>query len=287
MSEPFVKVDAVCKTFVKKRRLFLRSDIFYAVKDVSFTVKKGHILGIVGESGSGKSTLAHIMLGLLSLTSGKVTINDNDIFTIPAIERYRTVQLVFQDPVSALNPRKTIGYTLSQPLKRLLRLNRSECQYRLHELMEQVNLSTSFLSRYPHEISGGQAQRIGIARALAVNPGLLILDEPTSALDVSVQAQIIQLLRDLKQTYKLTYIFISHDLAVVECIADEVLVMRSGEIVEYGTAEQVLHSPQTSYTQTLVRSAPVLSSKMVTVQAQSSKGTEAQGKKPYRETLPT
>jgi len=202
----------------------------HAVQNISLTVREGETLGIVGESGCGKSTLAQVLVGLLRPSQGEIIINGNKLEVLrkdPAALS-KTIQYIFQDPISSLNPRNTILETLEAPLKHLYKMDKQQRMARIHELLDAVNIRPEFLYRYPHEFSGGQAQRISIARALAANPKIIILDEPVSALDVSVQAQVLNLLEELKQRFNLTYIFISHDLGVVEAICDRVAVLYFG-----------------------------------------------------------
>ncbi len=238
-----------------------RSPTVKAVDDVSFEVRRGRALGIVGESGCGKSTVARMLVGLLAPSAGELTVAGTHL---PARTRaaaralHRRVQLVFQDPVSSLNPRKSIRQILETPLRALRRVGAGSRTARVEELMDLVSLRPEFLDRYPHEFSGGQAQRIAIARALAAEPSLLVLDEPVSALDVSVQAQVLGLLKDLQARLGLTYVFISHDLAVVEHLCDEVAVMYFGKIVEHGSRAEVFGRPQHDYTRLLLSSVPTL-----------------------------
>ncbi|MBY6116926.1 ATP-binding cassette domain-containing protein [Mameliella alba] len=229
-----------------------------AVHPISLTVNKGETLGIVGESGCGKSTLARMLVGLLEPTTGQIEIEGAALDNAdPAIFGKR-IQYVFQDPISSLNPRKTVRQIMEAPLKRLHGLAKPERDRRIAEIFASVNLREEFLDRYPHEFSGGQAQRIGIARALAAQAGILILDEPVSALDVSVQAQVLNLLADLKQEFGLTYLFISHDLAVVEAVSDRIAVLYFGSVVELGPAEEIFGAPRHPYTKLLADSAPVV-----------------------------
>ena len=230
-----------------------------AVDGVSLEVRRGRTLGIVGESGCGKSTLARMMVGLLPLTSGSVKLDGSSVEELARKDRqalHRKVQMVFQDPLGSLNPRKTVRAILEAPLKALHGMEQRARRERVAELMGLVSLRAEFTERYPHEFSGGQAQRIGIARALAANPELIILDEPVSALDVSVQAQVLSLLADLQARLDLTFVFISHDLAVVETIADEVVVMYLGRIVERGARARIFADPQHEYTRLLLSSVP-------------------------------
>lgn len=235
-----------------------------AVSDVNLQIHHGHTLGIVGESGCGKSTLARMLVGLNEPSAGHIYFQGEDLVAVKRDNPRRLrqqVQFVFQDPLSSLNPRKTIRQILEAPLRNLLRKSASERQDRLHELMQAVNLRPEFLDRYPHEFSGGQSQRIGIARALAAEPEVMILDEPVSALDVSVQAQILNLLRKLKQEFNLTYVFISHDLAVVENLCDTVAVMYLGRVVEYAPRRDLFRNPKHPYTKVLLSSVPVAGQK--------------------------
>lgn len=236
-----------------------------AVSDVNLRIQRGQTLGLVGESGCGKSTLARMLVGLDPPSSGHVYFQGKDLADIKrnnARWLRQHIQFVFQDPLSSLNPRKTVRQILESPLQNLLKKTPSERQARLQELMQVVNLHPDFLDRYPHEFSGGQSQRIGIARALAAEPQVLILDEPLSALDVSVQAQILNLLRKLKRELNLTYVFISHDLAVVENLCDSVAVMYLGRIVELAPREQLFSNPQHPYTRVLLSSVPVAGQKI-------------------------
>nr|WP_305793094.1 ABC transporter ATP-binding protein [Sedimenticola hydrogenitrophicus] len=223
----------------------------HALQAVSLELAAGETLGIVGESGCGKSTLARLIVGLDRPTRGHIRLQGDGRPTA------RRVQYVFQDPVAALNPRKTIRRILEAPLIHLLGMERGARQRRVAELMAAVSLDAQFLDRYPHEFSGGQAQRIGIARALAAEPELMVLDEPVSALDVSMQAQVLNMLDELKQHFGLTYLFISHDLSVVESVSQRVAVMYFGRIVESGPTRELFSHPRHPYTRLLLDSAPV------------------------------
>jgi peptide/nickel transport system ATP-binding protein len=230
-----------------------------AVDGVSLEVPRGRTLGIVGESGCGKSTLARMMVGLLPPTAGTIELDGRSVQELAREDRqalHRKVQMVFQDPLGSLNPRKTVRAILEAPLKALHGMDAKARRERVAELMSLVSLRAEFTERYPHEFSGGQAQRIGIARALAADPELIVLDEPVSALDVSVQAQVLSLLADLQARLDLTYVFISHDLAVVETISDEVVVMYLGRVVERGSRDQIFADPQHEYTRLLLSSVP-------------------------------
>ncbi|HEX6333507.1 MAG TPA: ABC transporter ATP-binding protein [Flavisolibacter sp.] len=232
---------------------------FTAVNDVSFQVLQGETLGLVGESGCGKTTLGRTMLQLIRATSGKIIYNNRDItrLTQDQLRKLRSdVQLVFQDPFSSLNPRLTIGAAIGEPLQVHEDIPAAARRKRVAELLDRVSLAPSMMNRYPHEFSGGQRQRIVIARALAMNPSLLVCDESVSALDVSVQAQVLNLLNELKRELGLTMLFISHDLSVVRYMSDRIMVMRAGEIVETGLAEEVYFHPKHAYTQRLLAAIP-------------------------------
>lgn len=260
MSEALLALENTERIFGGGRTLLGRPlPAVHAVQDITLDVKKGETLGIVGESGCGKSTLARLIVGLDVPTCGRITFQGRDLVAEAKTDLRvlaRRIQYVFQDPVASLNPRKTIRTILEQPLIHLIGMDAVRREARLEELMEAVNLAPEFLERYPHEFSGGQAQRIGIARALAADPELIVLDEPVSALDVSVQAQVLNILDDLKRRFGLTYIFISHDLSVVESVSDRVAVMYFGRLAEVGLARDVFARPLHPYTRLLLKSAP-------------------------------
>ena len=260
MSDIVLNARAVVREYRRPRRLLRpRPAPLRAVDGVSLAVPRGRTLGIVGESGCGKSTLARMMVGLLEPTEGALEIDGESIPTLARRDRralHRRVQMVFQDPLGSLNPRKTVRQILAAPLIALHGMARAARDARIAELMDLVSLRADFADRYPHEFSGGQSQRIGIARALAAAPELLVLDEPVSALDVSVQAQVLKLLADLQARLGLTYVFISHDLAVVETIAHDVAVMYRGRVVEHAAAERIFAAPQHDYTKLLLASVP-------------------------------
>ncbi|GGK22061.1 ABC transporter ATP-binding protein [Salinarimonas ramus] len=259
---PILETSGLGKTFGGGRTLLgARKPQVHAVRDVTLAVAPGETLGVVGESGCGKSTLARMLVGLVPPTSGTIAL-DGQALTDAAKAGPRafgrTIQYVFQDPTSALNPRKTIRQILEAPLIHLIEADAPARERRVAELMDIVSLRPEFLERYPHEFSGGQAQRIGIARALAAEPRIVVLDEPVSALDVSVQAQVLNLLSDLRTRLGLTYLFISHDLAVVEAIAERVAVMYFGRVVETGPVDEVFRAPRHPYTRLLLSSAPAI-----------------------------
>ena len=266
-----LQLENLSKSFAVGRSLFgAPKGVVRAVHPITLTVGKGETLGIVGESGCGKSTLARMLVGLLEPTTGQIEIDGASLDNAdPAIFGKR-IQYVFQDPISSLNPRKTIRQVMEAPLKRLHGMKKAERNRRIAEIFNSVNLREEFLDRYPHEFSGGQAQRIGIARALAAEASILILDEPVSALDVSVQAQVLNLLADLKTELDLTYLFISHDLAVVEAVSDRIAVLYFGSVVEIGPAEEVFRAPRHPYTRLLAESAPVVGRPLTAPEAKGS-----------------
>ena len=257
---PLLRVDALVKHFPMRGRLFSRTTgAVRAVDGVSFDVAVGETLALVGESGCGKSTTGRLVLRLLEPTSGKVFFDGEDLFALSheAMRAHRSaMQIIFQDPFASLNPRMTVGQTLAEPLA-LHDLAQGRRAERVAEILRLVGLAPEHARRYPHEFSGGQRQRIGIARALAVEPRLIVCDEPVSALDVSIQAQVINLLRDLQSRLGLSYVFIAHDLAVVKFIATRIAVMYLGKIVEYADKRALFASPRHPYTQALLSSIPV------------------------------
>jgi ABC-type oligopeptide transport system ATPase subunit len=262
MNEPLVSVRNLVKRFpVKRGFLFERTvDWVTAVDDVSFDIGRGETLGLVGESGSGKSTTGYCVLQVIRPTSGSVIFDGVDLTQIGGEElrrQRRRMQLVFQDPHASLDPRMTVGDIVGEPLVVHKVGTRRERRQRVRELLDTVGFDPSYTNRYPHEFSGGQRQRIGIARALALSPELVVCGEPVSALDVSIQAQILNLLKDLQDEFGLTYLFIAHDLAVVRAMSDRIAVMNDGRIVEQGPAEEVYEHPRDTYTQELLRSIPI------------------------------
>jgi len=259
MTKTVLEVHDIKRDYHVPGGLFSKAKTVHAVKGVSFSVEEGKTLAIVGESGCGKSTLARIITLIDAPTAGSLAIDGAAIDiarTGLTTEMRRKVQIVFQNPYGSLNPRQKIGDVLGEPLKINTDVPASERRDRAMAMLKKVGLSEEHYNRYPHMFSGGQRQRIAIARALMLNPRLLVLDEPVSALDLSVQAQVLNLLADLQDEFQLTYVFISHDLSVVRYIADEVMVMYFGEAVEYGTRDAVFSDPQHSYTKTLFAATP-------------------------------
>jgi oligopeptide/dipeptide ABC transporter ATP-binding protein len=260
--EVLLKVDNLCKHFPIRRGVLSRVVGWVrAVDGVSFEVYRGETLGLVGESGCGKTTLARSILRLTDITSGEVTFDGVPIFKQNAADMRKLrkrMQIVFQDPYGSLNPRLTVGSMIAEAIKIHKLAAGDAVRERVVELLDRVGIPAEYMNRYPHEFSGGQRQRIGIARALAVSPELIIADEPVSALDVSIQAQIINLLKDLQEALDLTYLFIAHDLGVVEYISDRVAVMYLGRIVELAPASQLYRAPKHPYTQALLSAVPSL-----------------------------
>ncbi len=261
VSQPVLRTEAVSRRFQVGGGLFRRGRPLVAVDRVSIEIGEAETVALVGESGSGKSTLGRILLGLLEPTSGRVLYRGSDLFRLGGDERRRhrrEVQVVFQDTGAALNPRRTVGASVEVPLRYNLGLPASVARGRAAELLEQVDLAAAtFAHRLPHELSGGQRQRVGIARAMASEPRLVVADEPVSALDVSVRAQVLRVLRELKESRGLSYLFITHDLGVVRAIADRVIVMYLGAVIEQGRAASLLARPAHPYTRTLLDATPV------------------------------
>ncbi len=270
-SAPLMEVTNLIKEFPRRdaksvwpwQRSETAATVFRAVDDISFSLSRGESLGLVGESGCGKSTTSSIVTRLLDPTAGSVFFDGEDITAFRAakfarLPQRRKIQMVFQDPTDSLNPRFSSADSISDPLRRMVGLSGAALTKRVEELSDMVGLPRHLLTRFPHQLSGGQKARVGIARAIAADPMLLVLDEPTSALDVSVQAVVLQLLDRLKQELGMSYIFVSHDLNVVRLLCERVIVMNKGKIVETGTAEDVLTRPQQDYTKTLIAAIPQL-----------------------------
>jgi oligopeptide transport system ATP-binding protein len=261
MNEPLLKVEHLKKNFPIRGGVFSKQiGTVKAVDDISFTIHKGETLGLVGESGCGKSTTGRMLLRLLEPSEGKIIFEGNDITKLSNRELRKIrgkMQMIFQDPYASLNPRHTIERILEEPLLVHGVKDKEARQRKVRELLEIVGLNSYHATRYPHQFSGGQRQRIGIARALSLNPKLIIADEPVSALDVSIQAQVLNLMKDLQKNFDLTYLFIAHDLGVVRHISDRVGVMYLGRMVELAESEEVYQNPKHPYTQALLSAVPI------------------------------
>ncbi len=258
--QPLLSVQHL-KTYFPVHRGLLKKHVgdLRAVDDVSFDIAPGETLGLVGESGCGKSTVGRSILRLIPATAGNVYFEGEDVFAAPSYrmkQLRREMQIIFQDPVSSLNPRMTVGGILSEPMKVHKIAKGQELEDRVADLLNRVGLSPDVARRYPHEFSGGQRQRVGIARALSLSPKFIVCDEPVSALDVSIQSQILNLLKDLQGEFGLSYLFIAHNLAVVEHFCDRLAVMYLGKIVEVGTRDQIYDNPLHPYTKALLSAAP-------------------------------
>lgn len=260
MSKAILEVKNLTKTFtIKSSQLFAPPKYLKAVNDVSFEVAKGETLGIIGESGCGKSTLGKSILRLINPTSGTIQYGDVSVLSLSDKETKRLrkdIQIIFQDPYSSLDPRKTAGSIIEEPMLIHHMGRAAERKKRVNELLKLVGLDEYHANRYPHEFSGGQRQRINIARALALDPKLVVCDEPVSALDVSIQAQVLNLLKELQQKLGLTYLFISHDLSVVKYISDRIAIMYLGRIVEMGNSREIYKNPMHPYTKALFSAIP-------------------------------
>ena len=258
---PLLVVDGLKTYFPIRSGLLQRvTDHFKAVDGVSFHIKPGETLGLVGESGCGKTTVGRTLLRLLPATGGRVLFDGHDVFAASGSELQklrRDMQIVFQDPAGSLNPRMRIASIVGEPLViHGMVTDKDELRERVETLLERCGMPRAAADRYPHEFSGGQRQRIGIARALALEPKFIVCDEPTSALDVSIQAQVINLLMDLQEEFQLSYLFISHDMAVIQHVCKRIAVMYKGKIVEEGTREEIIDNPQHRYTQSLLSAVP-------------------------------
>ena len=256
-----IEVENLKKYFPVKKGILSRTvGEVRAVDGVSFTIKRGETLGLVGESGCGKTTVGRTILRLIEPTAGRVSFNGENLLELDG-EQLRSLraslQIIFQDPFSSLDPRMNVGQIIAEPIRNHVKVSKMEIRQRVADLMERVGLHPEQISRYPHEFSGGQRQRIGIARALALNPLAIICDEPVSALDVSIQAQVINLLARLQEEMQLSYLFIAHDLSVVEHISDRVAVMYLGRIVELATDKALYQNPLHPYSQALLAAVPV------------------------------
>ncbi|MGN0405469.1 MAG: ABC transporter ATP-binding protein [Bariatricus sp.] len=255
MSKPLLEVENLVKYFPTKK------GTLHAVDDVSFSIDKGKTLGVVGESGCGKSTTGRVILRLIEPTAGKVTFDGIDVSRLNPVEMrtMRTrMQIIFQDPFSSLNPRMTVSQAIEEPIRlHGIIPDKREREKRVQELMETVGLASRLFNTYPHELDGGRRQRIGIARALAVNPEFIVCDEPVSALDVSIQAQILNLMEDLQNQLGLTYMFITHDLSVVHHFSDDIAVMYLGKLLEKAPSDELFKNPMHPYTKALLSAIPV------------------------------
>lgn len=266
-----------------KKGIFGTPQVVHAVNGVSFNIKKGEILAIAGESGCGKSTLAKAIMLLVKSSEGSIFLDDTDVLNLPKQydlkDYYKKVQMIFQNPYSSLNPKMKIGEILREPLEINTNLSKSEIDKIIEEKILKVGLDKNCLELYPHEFSGGQRQRIAIARSLVLNPEFIIADEPVSALDVSIQAQIINLLKQLKNDFNLTFLFISHDLSVIKYLSDRIAIMYLGEIVEIGKTEEIFNNPMHPYTKALLSAVPA-------IDGLKSERMALQGELPSPENLP-
>lgn len=253
-----LKVDKLCKTYLRKGGFFGKTQKFPAVRDVSFSIIRGETVGLVGESGSGKSTIGRVLAGLIQADTGHVHLGNTDLLAQGAFDQpniRRAIQMIFQDPYGSLNPRHSVARILTGGMK-LAGMSMEQAMERARDLLRMVHLDPSALDRYPHEFSGGQRQRLGFARAIAVTPELIVADEPVSALDVSVQDQVLTLLKQLKHELQLSMLFITHDLRVAAQLCDRIVVLRQGQVVEQGATRDILLNPQHEYTRELIHAVP-------------------------------
>lgn len=281
MAEKILEIKNLEVEYQSKKNVFGGVKTVHAVNNVSLSADKGEILAIAGESGCGKSTLAKAIMKLVEIKRGEVFVNNQNI-----IEKsnnkdfYKSIQMIFQNPYASLNPKMKINQILREPLEINTKLSKEEINKIVLEKIHSVGLDESCLNLYPHEFSGGQRQRIAIARALVLNPPIIIADEPVSALDVSIQAQIINLLKELKKNFNLTILFISHDLSVIKYISDKIAIMYLGEVIEFGTTEEIFSNPKHPYTKALLGAAPQLNEK------NSKEKISLKGELPSPENLP-
>ncbi len=262
MCEDILKLKNINVVYSTKKNILGDTKVVHAVNNVSLDIKKGEILAVAGESGCGKSTLAKAIMKLVDVKSGEILLENKNILDLKTNkelkEFYQKVQIIFQNPYSSLNPKMKIGQILKEPLEINTNLSKKDIEQIVEDKIKKVGLDKNCLNLYPHEFSGGQRQRIAIARSLILNPKFIIADEPVSALDVSIQAQIINLLKQLKEDYNLTFLFISHDLSVIKYISDRIAIMYLGEIVEIGKTEEIFNTPKHPYTKALLNSVPEL-----------------------------
>ncbi|MBI4217512.1 MAG: ABC transporter ATP-binding protein [Elusimicrobia bacterium] len=257
--ETIVDVKNLCKSFPIERGIFQTHGAVDAVRKISFSISAGEIVALVGESGSGKSTIGRLIQGLIQSSSGEIFLDGKDASSLSSLQRAHLVQTIFQDPYSSLNPKRSVGSTLLEAVRQSqTRMDPDEEIAQVQNLLESTGLPKNIFQDYPHQFSGGQRQRIGIARALAMKPKLILADEPVSALDMSTQSQILNLLLQLNSQFGIAYLLISHDLSVVRQVADRVLVIRNGEMVEQGPVSEILSHPKESYTQNLIRAVEAL-----------------------------
>lgn len=278
-----LETDNLYVEYTSKKGITGKEETIRAVNGVSLDVRRGEILSLAGESGCGKSTLAKAIMKLVSTKSGDILFKGNNILNVRSKSEikqfYKNIQMIFQNPYSSLNPKMKIGQILSEPLEINTNFSKQEINTIVKDKLEQVGLDSTVLERYPHEFSGGQRQRIAIAKALVLEPELIIADEPVSALDVSIQAQIINLIKDLREKLNITFLFISHDLSVIRYISDRIAVMYLGEIVELGLTEEIFNSPKHPYTSALLSSVP-------NINGQSSQPISLKGELPSPKNLP-
>ena len=282
MAKKILEIKNLEVEYQSKKNIFGGVKTVHAVNNVSLSADKGEILAIAGESGCGKSTLAKAIMKLVEIKRGEVFVNNQNIIEESNNKNfYKSIQMIFQNPYASLNPKMKINQILREPLEINTKLSKEEINKIVLEKIHSVGLDESCLNLYPHEFSGGQRQRIAIARALVLNPPIIIADEPVSALDVSIQAQIINLLKELKKNFNLTILFISHDLSVIKYISDKIAIMYLGEVIEFGTTEEIFSNPKHPYTKALLGAAPQLNEK------NSKEKISLKGELPSPENLPS